>query len=170
MERFTNLGLVDEVIGRGGHKSAIRMFRGPQVDLMVDATRRGGPVPHPLHRVEGAQRPAPGDRPRQGLEPVRVRLPEDRRGRRAADRRRRRARTFATEAEAYAFLDLPYIEPELREDAGEIEAARAGRLPTLITQADLRGDCHTHWSGATGTTRSRRWPRPAGAGATPTRS
>jgi len=57
-------------------------------------------------------------------------------------------RTFATEAEAYAFLDLPFIEPELREDAGEIEAARAGRLPTLITQADLRGDCHTHseWS------------------------
>ena len=40
------------------------------------------------------------------------------------------------------------IEPELREDAGEIEAARAGRLPMLITQADLSGDCHTHseWS------------------------
>ncbi|MFX6732604.1 hypothetical protein ABTG98_19765, partial [Acinetobacter baumannii] len=57
-------------------------------------------------------------------------------------------RTFATEAEAYAFLHLPFIEPELREDGGEIEAARAGALPGLITQADLRGDCHTHseWS------------------------
>ena len=57
-------------------------------------------------------------------------------------------RTFATEAEAYAFLDLPFIEPELREDEGEIEAALAGRLPIIITQADLRGDCHTHseWS------------------------
>ena len=57
-------------------------------------------------------------------------------------------RTFATEEEAYAFLDLPFIEPELREDHGEIEAARAGTLPPLITQADLRGDCHTHseWS------------------------
>ncbi len=57
-------------------------------------------------------------------------------------------RTFATEAEAYAFLDLPYIEPELREDAGEIEAALAGRLPVLIEQADLRGDLHSHsdWS------------------------
>jgi DNA polymerase (family 10) len=60
-------------------------------------------------------------------------------------------RTFATEAEAYAFLGLPYIEPELREDAGEIEAALAGRLPTLITQADLRGDLHSHsdWSDGT---------------------
>ena len=53
-------------------------------------------------------------------------------------------RTFATEAEAYAFLDLPFIEPELREDHGEIEAARAGRLPVLVTKADLRGDCHSH--------------------------
>jgi DNA polymerase (family 10) len=35
IERFTGLGLVDEVIGRGGHKSAIRIFRGPQVDLMA---------------------------------------------------------------------------------------------------------------------------------------
>jgi DNA polymerase (family 10) len=55
---------------------------------------------------------------------------------------------FDSEAAAYAFLDLPFIEPELREDEGEIEAALAGALPTLITQADLRGDCHTHseWS------------------------
>ena len=57
-------------------------------------------------------------------------------------------RTFATEAEAYGFLDLPYIEPELREDTGEIEAALAGQLPRLITLADLRGDLHSHsdWS------------------------
>src|SRR5439155_16826853 len=57
-------------------------------------------------------------------------------------------RTFASEAEAYGFLDLPFIEPELREDEGEIEAALAGTLPALITKGDLRGDCHTHseWS------------------------
>ena len=60
-------------------------------------------------------------------------------------------RTFATETEAYAFLGLPFIEPELREDGGEIEAALAGRLPSLITQADLRGDLHSHsdWSDGT---------------------
>ena len=47
-------------------------------------------------------------------------------------------RTFATEDEAYAFLGLPFIEPELREDRGEIEAALAGRLPDLI---DARPTC-----------------------------
>ena len=57
-------------------------------------------------------------------------------------------RTFGTEAEVYDFLGLPFIEPELREDRGEIEAALAGRLPRLVTVADLQGDCHTHseWS------------------------
>ena len=40
------------------------------------------------------------------------------------------------------------MEPELREDTGEIEAAAADRLPDLIARADLRGDCHSHshWS------------------------
>ncbi len=53
-----------------------------------------------------------------------------------------------TEAEAYGFLDLPFIEPELREDQGEVEAAQAGRLPDLVRLADLRGDLHSHsdWS------------------------
>jgi len=56
--------------------------------------------------------------------------------------------TFATEAEAYAFLDLPFIEPELREDRGEIEAALAGLLPRLVELGNLRGDLHSHsdWS------------------------
>ena len=47
-----------------------------------------------------------------------------------------------------AFLDLAFIEPELREDRGEIEAAASGTLPTLIRVEDLRGDLHSHsdWS------------------------
>ncbi len=49
-----------------------------------------------------------------------------------------------TEAEVYAAVDLPYIEPELREDWGEIEAAQQGRLPKLITLTDIRGDLHAH--------------------------
>ncbi len=49
-----------------------------------------------------------------------------------------------TEAEVYASVDLPYIEPELREDWGEIEAAQQGRLPKLITLTDIRGDLHAH--------------------------
>ena len=54
----------------------------------------------------------------------------------------------ATEAEMYEALDLPLIPPELREDRGEIEAAQEGELPDLLSEADLRGDLHTHtdWS------------------------
>ena len=49
----------------------------------------------------------------------------------------------ATEEDVYAALDLPYIPPELREDQGEIDAARAGRLPALIEHGTLRGDLQT---------------------------
>jgi DNA polymerase (family X) len=50
----------------------------------------------------------------------------------------------ATEDEVYERLGLPWIPPTLREDSGEIDAARRGELPDLVTVADLRGDLHTH--------------------------
>jgi DNA polymerase (family 10) len=50
----------------------------------------------------------------------------------------------ATEEEVYALLGLAYIEPELRENRGELEAAAAGTLPELITLEDIRGDLHSH--------------------------
>jgi DNA polymerase (family 10) len=49
-----------------------------------------------------------------------------------------------TEAGVYDALGLPFIEPELREDAGEIDAAKANGLPDLLTEPDVRGDLHTH--------------------------
>ena len=49
-----------------------------------------------------------------------------------------------TEEGVYEVLGLPYIEPELREGRGELEAALAGTLPQLVTEADLRGDLHCH--------------------------
>ncbi|RAW44527.1 DNA polymerase/3'-5' exonuclease PolX [Halorubrum sp. 48-1-W] len=53
-----------------------------------------------------------------------------------------------TEAGVYGALDMAFVPPELREDAGEIEAAVAGDLPELVALDDLRGDLHTHtdWS------------------------
>jgi len=53
-----------------------------------------------------------------------------------------------TEEDVYAILGLPYIQPELREDQGEIEAALSGTLPSLITLKDIKGDLHVHsrWS------------------------
>ena len=57
----------------------------------------------------------------------------------------------ATEHEVYALLGLEYIEPELRENRGELEAAAAGTLPDLITQGDLKGDLHSHTTASDGT-------------------
>ena len=53
-----------------------------------------------------------------------------------------------SEVEVYAHLGYAYIPPELRENAGELEAARRGELPTLVELGELRGDLHSHstWS------------------------
>jgi DNA polymerase (family 10) len=53
-----------------------------------------------------------------------------------------------TEREVYEALDLPWIPPEMRENRGEIEAAREGRLPDVVKEKDIRGDLHVHtnWS------------------------
>jgi DNA polymerase (family 10) len=58
--------------------------------------------------------------------------------------------TCTSEQEVYALLGLAYIEPELRENRGELEAARLGspggrsKLPELIELSDIRGDLHSH--------------------------
>ena len=56
-----------------------------------------------------------------------------------------------TEEEVYALLGLDYIEPELRENRGELEAAAKHTLPDLITLGDLRGDLHSHTTASDGT-------------------
>jgi DNA polymerase (family X) len=50
----------------------------------------------------------------------------------------------ATEEEVYSLLGMDYIEPELRENRGELEAARKHRLPKLVEIDDIRGDLHSH--------------------------
>src|SRR5579875_3347003 len=61
------------------------------------------------------------------------------------------SRHCATEEEVYALVGLPYIEPELRENRGELEAAAAGALPKLIERGDLKGDLHCHTEASDGT-------------------
>jgi DNA polymerase (family 10) len=56
-----------------------------------------------------------------------------------------------TEREVYALLGMAYIEPELRENRGELEAALNGTLPELVTAADLKGDLHCHTTASDGT-------------------
>lgn len=55
-----------------------------------------------------------------------------------------------TEKEIYEIFDLPYIEPELREDHGEIQVGLDGKLPKLVTVEDLRGDLHAHTDASDG--------------------
>jgi len=151
VDRFTRLGPVDAVLGAGHAKAAVTLLRGPQVDLMVMPPGQAGTylihftgsADHNI-RLRGIARDRGWSLSEKGF--VRI----DQTGRpldgEAAD-----LRTFATEEEAYAFLGLAFIEPELREDRGEIEAASEGRLPSLITRPDLRGDLHTHSSWSDGT-------------------
>lgn len=56
----------------------------------------------------------------------------------------------AAEVDVYAAVGLPWITPELREDRGEIQAAREMRLPRLIELDDLRGDLHAHTNASDG--------------------
>jgi DNA polymerase (family 10) len=58
--------------------------------------------------------------------------------------RRRQVRLCAREEDVYAAAGLPLIPPELRQATGEIEAAAAGRLPTLVEPHHIRGDLHMH--------------------------
>jgi DNA polymerase (family 10) len=55
-----------------------------------------------------------------------------------------KTRVCATEEEVYELLGLAYIEPELRESRGELDAAATGTLPELIALEDIRGDLHSH--------------------------
>jgi len=54
-----------------------------------------------------------------------------------------------TEKEVYQAIGLPYIEPELRENTGEIEVALSGKLPKIIGYDEIKGDlhCHSNWDG-----------------------
>lgn len=57
----------------------------------------------------------------------------------------------ATEVAVFKALNLAYVEPELREDRGELALSESGDLPKLITEPDLRGDLHSHTTASDGT-------------------
>ncbi len=146
--RFTTLDGVGRVLGAGRAKAAVILRDGPQVDLMTMPPGEAGTylvhftgsAPHNV-ALRGMARDRGWSLSEKGF----LRLGDD--GEpltgEAAE-----LRTFPDEAGVYGFLDLAFVPPELRENQGEIEAAREGRLPSLITLGDLRGDLHSHsdWS------------------------
>ena len=151
VDRFVSLGSVDSVLAKGPHKAAVKLLRGPQVDLMIMAPGEAGT--YLIHftgskdhnvRLRGRAR----DRGWSLSEKGYLRIGENGEPLTGPNGEAAELRTFPTEADAYRFLDLDFIPPEMREDHGEIEAAAEGRLPALIAQSDLRGDLHSHsdWS------------------------
>ena len=148
IDRFVHLPAVEGIIGAGKAKAAVRLAGGPQVDLMVMPPGEAGT--YLVHftgsaghnvRLRGIARDRGWSLSEKGF----LRL--DAEGE-ALTGDAAELRTFEDEAGAYGFLGLPFIEPELREDAGEVEAGYAGALPSLVSLADLRGDLHSHseWS------------------------
>jgi DNA polymerase (family 10) len=139
IETLTTLPSVTEVIVRGPTKASVRHQDGLQIDLRVVEPAAFGAA---LQYFTGSKD-----------HNVRVREIASRRGLRISeygvfDERTGDRVAGATEEEVYATVGLPWIPPELRENQGEIEAAREGRLPALVTAGDIRGDLHAHtdWS------------------------
>jgi DNA polymerase (family 10) len=132
----------------GGYRTSVQLLRGPQVDVMTMAPEREG-----TYLVHFTGSAAHNVRLRERARDLGWSLSEHGFARLGPDGQiaagdDAELRTFASEEEVYSFLGLPFIEPALREDRGEIEAALAGRLPRLVRVEDLQGDCHTHseWS------------------------
>ena len=135
MDAFVADGIVDRVIAKGETKSSIVTHAGLQVDLrVIDRDAWGAAMIY-----------FTGSKPHN----IRIREIAVRKGLKLNEYGVFRAKTgkllaAETEEDVYERLGLPYIEPTLREDRGEIEAALAGELPDLITLRQIRGDLHTH--------------------------
>ena len=139
MDAFTTLPNVQRVLGRGETKSSIEFSDGVRAQLWV----------HPPERFGTALQYATGSKDHN----VRLRELALAKGLSLSEHALLKTDgsgeiTCATEPEVYAALDLPWIPPELREDRGEVQAAKAGKLPNLIELTDIHADLqvHSNWS------------------------
>ncbi len=149
MDRFTTVPHVARILGKGPTKSSIELDSGLQMDLRVLSKKHWGMA---LQYFTGSKD-----------HNIKIRAialakgyslnesaysPVDKSGNIIEDAPKV---TFETEEEVYEFLGLQWIPPEMREDSGEIEAAQAGKLPKVITRADIHADLHMHstWSDGT---------------------
>jgi DNA polymerase (family X) len=139
IDAFTGFDWVADVVARGGTKATVISHDGLRFDLRVVPPECYGNLlqhftgskSHNVAMREEAQR--------RGLSISEYGITEVESG---------EVRTFASEEELYEWLGYQFVPPELREAAGELEAARRGELPRLVEEGDLRGDLHAHttWS------------------------
>jgi len=133
IERFAQLPITAEVLLSGPTKSTVRTTDGLQVDLRAIEPARWGTA---LQYFTGSQ--AHNVHLRHLAKQAGYSLSE------YALKRGDDEVLCGLEEEVYRRLGLPWIPPELREDAGEIEAALSGTLPHLVARGDLRGDLQMH--------------------------
>jgi DNA polymerase (family 10) len=132
MDSFVSMPEVAHVHGKGPTKSSVRLSNGLDVDLRVVAAESFGAA---LNYFTGSK-----------AHNVHLRRIAQERGLKLNEYglfKGDRAIAGPTEEGLYQALGLPFIAPELREDRGEIEAAREGRLPPIIDYGDLKGDLQT---------------------------
>ncbi len=133
MDRFVAYQEVRDVLARGETKSSVRLQSGLQVDLRVVPQDSYGAA---LLYFTGSK-----------AHNVVLRQLAQQRGLKLNEYgvfRGDKPIAGETEESVYASLGLPWIPPELREGRGEIDAAKAGRLPHLVDLQDLKGDLHAH--------------------------
>ncbi len=135
MDGFVTHPAVTRVLAHGDTKSSVLVEHGLQVDLRVIPAHVWGAA---MIYFTGSK--AHNVRIREMA--VRVGLKLNEYG--LFDAKTGELLAAKTEEAVYAKLGLPFIEPTLREDRGEVEAALAGALPDLIQERDIRGDLHTH--------------------------
>jgi DNA polymerase (family X) len=142
LDRFVALPRVDEVLGHGENKASAKVgHEGFQVDVRA----------LPRESFGAAMQYFTGSKDHN----VALRTRAIRMGFKLSEYGLFRAEDGArvageTEEGIYAALGLKWIPPELRENAGELEAAAEGRLPRLVEAADLRGDLHMHTTATDG--------------------
>jgi DNA polymerase (family 10) len=139
IEAFTSFDWVVEVVAKGGTKATVISQEGLRFDLRVVPPECYGNL---LQHFTGSKNHNVAMREeavRRGLSISEYGITEVESG---------EVHTFRTEEELYEWLGYQFIPPELREDGGELEAARKGELPALVEEGDIRGDLHAHttWS------------------------
>ena len=140
-DHFLKFPKVAEVVANGENKVSVKLKEGIQVDVRMLAPESYGAA---MQYFTGskAHNVALRDRAkRMGYKLSEYGLFRISDGGKIAGR---------TEEEVYNALGLSYIEPELRENSGEIDAAAAGELPRLLRQEDIRGDLHMHTTATDG--------------------
>jgi len=139
VDAFTSAPEAADVIESGATKAAIRLHNGLRVDLRVfDRDSYGAG----LHYFTGSKAHNIAIRKLGQARKLKINEYGVWKGeKRVAGRE---------EKEIFDAVGLPWIPPEMREDRGEIEAARAGKLPDLVELADIRGDLHSHSTGSDG--------------------